>query len=67
MTQCPSLVDTADDIFEGKEKIREMDEGAVNRIREAFQVVLEAQGLPSFHGGVVSLERESSLGLGRVR
>lgn len=46
MTQCPSLVDTADDIFEGKEKIREMDEGAVNRIREAFQVVLEAQGLP---------------------
>eukprot|EP00434_Breviolum_minutum_P038994 symbB.v1.2.034605.t1/scaffold4499.1/size38882/7 len=50
ITQCPSFVDTADDIFEGKEKIREMDEGAVNRIKEAFQVVLEAQGLNPVDG-----------------
>ena len=68
MTQCPSFVDTADDIFEGKEKIREMDEGAVNRIKEAFQVVLEAQGLPGV-STVASSPLNANLlwGWGRVR
>ena len=46
VSQCPSLELTASDILEGKEKIREMDESIVDKVRDAFKVVLETKGLP---------------------
>lgn len=46
LAQCPSLEETAVDIFDGKEVVKKMDEEAIFKIKKAFHTVLEAKGLP---------------------